>query len=191
MAGRKAVSVETRFWEKVHKAEGCWLWTGCTNGPKGYGMFWHGAHGRKILAHRFSFELAMGRISNEICVLHRCDTPLCVNPSHLFLGTIADNVADMIAKDRKPTSLTKEQKKLCETSLKSTHQLAKEFGVDRGVIQRNRTWVYRHNPHKLTDEQVRMCRASPKSASKLARELGVNHHVICDLRAGRTYRHVL
>lgn len=56
--------------------------------------------GRSILAHRLAWMLLVGKIPKGLCVLHRCDVPQCVRPSHLFLGTIADNVADMIHKGR-------------------------------------------------------------------------------------------
>lgn len=188
MVGKRG-TLEERFWTKVQQTEGCWLWTASKNN-KGYGKLTLSS-GQKKLAHRVSYEIAYGKISDSICVLHKCDTPLCVRPDHLFLGTKADNNADMKVKGRTHGVLTKRQIYLCETSPKSAHQLAKEWGVDKGTILRRRTWKYKHKGEVLTDEQVRMCRSSSKSACSLARELGVNHHVILDLRHGRTYRHVI
>jgi hypothetical protein len=73
---------------------GCWLWTrGCS--ADGYGT-----GNRSQYAHRWSYELANGPIPAGMYVLHRCDTPACVNPGHLFLGTALDNMRDMIAKGR-------------------------------------------------------------------------------------------
>lgn len=77
---------------------GCWLWTSTVT-RKGYGIF-H-VSGRKQKAHRVSWKLYVGPIPDGLCVLHRCDTPSCVNPAHLFLGTHADNVADMDKKGRR------------------------------------------------------------------------------------------
>lgn len=91
------------FWSHVDKSGDCWLWT-ASKRNKGYGAFvWADDDGNVIngRAHRFSYELHVGPIPDRLFVLHRCDTPSCVNPAHLFLGTNADNVRDMIAKGRK------------------------------------------------------------------------------------------
>lgn len=98
--------VEERFWEKVNKTDTCWLWTGGHNGQNAkrkwpYGMLSKGGstneHHR---AHVFSYELHVGPVPEGVCVLHKCDNTLCVNPDHLFLGTNEDNTADMMEKGR-------------------------------------------------------------------------------------------
>ena len=77
---------------------GCWLWLGCVQ-PKGYGDFF--VHkGLHQLAHRISWQLYIGEIPDDLCILHKCDIPSCVRPDHLFLGTRIDNNEDMIAKGR-------------------------------------------------------------------------------------------
>lgn len=88
-----------RLWEKIDKSDGpdaCWPWTGGTSGRRKckYGSI-DGKH-----AHRVVWELINGPIPDELGCLHTCDNPLCCNPKHLFLGTQADNVADMVAKGR-------------------------------------------------------------------------------------------
>lgn len=93
-------SMQDRFEAKVSPVPhaGCWLWTGAETGT-GYGAFW--AHGERR-AHRVSYRLYKGPIPNGMVVCHRCDTPLCVNPEHLFLGTQRDNMLDASRKGRLP-----------------------------------------------------------------------------------------
>ena len=89
-----------RFWKYVEDTPigSCWLWNGYQN-SKGYGMFT--IHRKMYLAHRVSWEMYNGPILyDKQHVLHRCDTPLCVNPGHLFLGTHQQNVRDMVNKGR-------------------------------------------------------------------------------------------
>ncbi len=76
---------------------GCWLWTRMWD-KDGYGRVRH--NGKQRGAHRVAFELFRGAIPEGMCVCHRCDTPACCNPDHLFLGTSVDNVVDRVAKGR-------------------------------------------------------------------------------------------
>lgn len=87
-----------RLLEKVSNlgGEGCWIWAGSKNAT-GYGGFRF--RGQTKLVHRVAYELFVGDPSG-LLVCHSCDTPLCVRPSHLFLGTVKDNSADMVAKGR-------------------------------------------------------------------------------------------
>lgn len=84
------------FWALVVKSEGCWLWQGGRRGD--YGVF--SFLGRSWAAHRLSWELSYGKPPGEYYICHKCDTPLCVNPGHLFMGTLADNMHDKIVKGR-------------------------------------------------------------------------------------------
>lgn len=90
-------SVEDRFWPKVEKSAGCWLWRAAID-TTGYGVM--NAGGRKAYAHRVSFELAHGPIPDGLEVLHSCDVRPCVNPDHLSVGTRTDNMQDAKAKGR-------------------------------------------------------------------------------------------
>ncbi len=80
---------------------GCWIWFGADKGEKagGHGVFAMNSN-LKIGAHRASWIFYRGEIPDGMSVLHKCDVPACVNPSHLFLGTQQDNIADMVKKGR-------------------------------------------------------------------------------------------
>lgn len=87
-----------RFWAKVDRTASCWLWTAAKT-PDGYGKL--GIRCYMEYAHRLSWEMHRGPIPAGMLVLHRCDTPSCVNPAHLFIGTQFDNMQDMVAKGRR------------------------------------------------------------------------------------------
>lgn len=117
---------------------GCWLWIGAVV-ANGYGSIKKGI--TSVRAHRAAWGLFRGPIPNRKCVLHKCDTPLCVNPDHLFLGSHSDNTFDMINKGRQsegekhPASRLKEadvRSILASTGSEST--LADKFHVSRATI---------------------------------------------------------
>ena len=95
------LSVQERFealYVPVPEA-GCWIWIGGLSGNRGYGAFWNGI--RNVRAHRYSLERATGKeIPPGMMACHKCDTPLCVNPDHLFVGTQSENMQDCVAKGR-------------------------------------------------------------------------------------------
>lgn len=135
---------EERFWDYVDKSGECWLWTRATSHPKGrpdhsYGVFGHDK--TQTPAHRFAYEITYGPIPKGLLVCHTCDNPLCVRPEHLFLGTPAENSADMVRKNRQSqgaahrtrAKLTPDQvveiARLCQSSGYTQKQIAKMYGV--------------------------------------------------------------
>ncbi len=92
--------VAERFWEKVTKTRTCWLWSGACDSD-GRGVLGIGKGSRRLeKAPRVSWVLHFGPIPEGLWVLHRCDIPACVKPTHLFLGTQSDNMSDCSRKGR-------------------------------------------------------------------------------------------
>lgn len=91
-------SDKCRFLSHIDITNSCWLWKSAVN-RGGYGKTCFRGNNHDT-SHRVSYKLFKGPIPEEMWVLHTCDIPLCVNPSHLFLGTTQDNKKDQISKDR-------------------------------------------------------------------------------------------
>ena len=110
-----------RFWRYVRKTEYCWIWTGSKNssGPYGYGELY--VRGKKVKAHRFSWEIHNGPIPSGLYACHHCDNPPCVRPDHLFIGTQRDNALDCERKNRFPHTRLTYCKRGHEFSLENTH----------------------------------------------------------------------
>lgn len=154
-----------RFWSKVRKTGTCWRWIGAQVKEDGYGAFRF--NGRNVVAHRVSWILHFGEIPRGLWVLHRCDTPCCIRPDHLFLGTRSDNMRDMARKGRgnwttKPytvprgerngnSKLTKAQvhdiRKRYAQGIRQV-EIAKDFGVTQAAVSlivRGETWTHPRN----------------------------------------------
>lgn len=97
--GFPRIPLEQRFWAKVIKtSDGCWLWTGGKTG-RGYGLITIDGHHRP--AHRVAWELYHGHpMDPSLDACHICDTPLCVNPNHIFPATPSENALDAKRKGR-------------------------------------------------------------------------------------------
>lgn len=161
-----------RFWSRVEKSDGCWLWTGATS-DSGYGHL--SVNGQQIYAHRFSYELHFGPLAPGFFGCHRCDVfwpdltyRRCVRPNHLFAGTHLDNMRDAKAKGR------------------TSHKPLPEASQPRGEA---------HGMAKLTEEAVREVRRRHAeggiSFGGLAREFGVSPDAIAFVIRRKTWAHIL
>jgi hypothetical protein len=155
----KIRTLQERFFEKIRKTSTCWLWQGSLN-KKGYGQLNRGRRGEGVvLAHRASWEIHNGAIPDGLCVLHKCDNPQCVNPDHLFLGTIVDNDKDRDAKGRTRKGDAHKFAKLRATQIPEIRRriatgekhesIAADYGVSAGVISqvgRRKIWKHVSDP---------------------------------------------
>lgn len=129
----RCVRLHEQFWAKVSKTGTCWLWTG-KRYAKGYGCV--ARYDRGLLAHRIAYEYANGPIPLGLLVRHTCDNPPCVNPSHLILGTQADNLNDAIDRNRFRTKLSAEMVAEIRAAgeKRSYNDLASAYNVSKALI---------------------------------------------------------
>jgi hypothetical protein len=139
------------FYSVRDTATGCRLWQGSTI-EDGYGRVWW--NGRLWLVHRAIYDDVYGPISGDMKVCHTCDRPACSELTHLFIGTDADNNADMMAKgrNRQPrgvrqalAKLTDDQVRAIRSDRRSQTAIAAEYGVWQGTIsaiKRRFTWKH-------------------------------------------------
>ena len=131
-----SLTAKQRFEAKVERIteSGCWLWVGAIKSG-GYGDFWF--NGKVIGAHRASYLMFNGPLSDNEEVCHRCDVRCCVNPAHLFAGTRSDNMVDASEKGRlqhRSAKLTSEQAAEIRASTERGVDLARRYGVSQNII---------------------------------------------------------
>lgn len=147
---RRANLLEMRFLASFKKdGNGCWLWTGAMN-TSGYGKVMRGKKHKG--AHRVSWERVNGPIPDDLCICHKCDVRRCVNPDHMFLGSIRDNFDDMRAKGRNARGETNGMAKLNEADVKRIRRdkrlnyvIAADYGVSSvlvGKVKRREVWAH-------------------------------------------------
>lgn len=161
------VGIEERFWPKVEKSDECWNWIGALN-RNGYGLF--SVNRRSRLAHRVAWEIANGAAPGKLHVCHHCDNPKCVNPSHLFLGTAADNAHDRDKKGR--------------VAAGDRHYSRRFPGIRAGD---------RCPVAKLSSDDVRSIRRRVTNGEKqatIAREFGVSQSAISNIVRRRDWKTV-
>jgi hypothetical protein len=115
----------------IKKTKRCWIWTGPTRGA-GYGDY--RISQKHFRAHRLSWLIFKGDIKKNICVCHKCDNRLCVNPKHLWLGTQKQNLKDASVKGRLNGK--------CEGEKSWKHKLTKE-----NVLEIIKTYKWRKHPN--------------------------------------------
>lgn len=156
-----------RFWASVNRTDSCWLWDGPIDG-RGYGRFNARRNGKTkvIRASRLSYAMAHGEFDPELFVCHHCDTPLCIRPDHLFLGTHHDNMQDMIRKNRAATSgrtrigeknprakltwsIVREIRHALDVQSMTEDQIVATYGIARSTVfdlAHNRRWPKEQDP---------------------------------------------
>lgn len=117
---------------RVENDSNCWIWFASVAG-RGYGQIKIPGTRKQIYAHRLSYMLHKGIIPKESLILHKCDTPLCVNPDHLSVGSHGDNAQDMKSKDRHLRGERNAKALLTEKDVIAMRSL-----LDQGVLSQKR-----------------------------------------------------
>lgn len=214
-----SVDPAIRYHAKVDQCgpDECWLWTGSRRGRQEYGQYGGiSVNGRLVGAHRFGYELLVGPIPDGLYVLHRCDTPLCQNPSHWFLGTPKDNSQDREQKGRHIPARGEQDgnAKLTEAGVleirrlyvsgTSQYVLAEMFSVTQATISQivlHKTWTHLAGVNtrppvyhtKLVESDIRQIRqryTTGETQQALAAAFSVSQGCILKVVHRRTWKHV-
>lgn len=205
-----------RFWTKVRTTNPteCWEWTANKNN-KGYGLFRPGGIAPKKLAHRLSYEESFGSIPKGMVVMHTCDNPACVNPSHLIAGTQKQNMQDAAIKERggntnldgaEVISLLKDY-----VAGLPRKEIAAKHGISNLSVNdytSGKSWKHLHGKHgcptlaelkaasrttPIAEDDVReiwKLHFTGKSAPEIAKIVGHSIHSIDGIVLGKTWRHL-
>ena len=133
--GKKKETLRSRFWRHVSASEpsACWLWQGAPH-TSGYGRLL-GVNGSMDYAHRISWVLYNGPLGPDDWVAHHCDTPLCVNPAHLFLSRgNRDNMADAVRKGRTARGTRHGNSKLTDDQVRYIREAYMAGGITQQAL---------------------------------------------------------
>ena len=178
---------------------GCWIWVGGWNSTSRYGRY--RINGRYVDTHRLFYLMFKGEIPKGMHVCHKCDTPPCCNPDHLFVGTPADNMQDMIKKGRhNPAGRISDDKRseiVAMLGFASNAEICKELNTTRSTVARLRRLYSIPNvatrTSTLTEADVmaiREARANGVLCDELAARYGVSQPTISQVAMRRSWRHL-